>query len=126
MNKKAPYIIEMSLCVLLAFAFAFSFQKRTTFLETASLKTYDWFSGFVSAPSKNDAVKIVDVDEESLANLGRWPWPRGLVAQLIDAVVMDEPKVIGLNVLFTDANQSAESKEIAALHKSYASLLNQQ
>jgi adenylate cyclase len=29
-------------------------------------------------------VRVVDIDEESLAHLGQWPWPRTLLAELLD------------------------------------------
>lgn len=31
-------------------------------------------------------VRIIDIDEESLARHGQWPWPRPLLAQLVDAL----------------------------------------
>jgi adenylate cyclase len=30
---------------------------------------------------------IVDIDEPSLAEVGRWPWPRDRVAALVDDAV---------------------------------------
>ena len=29
-------------------------------------------------------VRVVDVDEASLARIGQWPWPRATVARLVD------------------------------------------
>ncbi|PWG17470.1 CHASE2 domain-containing protein [Salibaculum griseiflavum] len=29
-------------------------------------------------------VRVVDIDEASLSELGQWPWPRDLLAQLLD------------------------------------------
>ena len=29
-------------------------------------------------------IKIIDIDEESLRRLGQWPWPRHVLARLVD------------------------------------------
>jgi CHASE2 domain-containing sensor protein len=35
-------------------------------------------------------VVIVDIDEQSLAEVGRWPWPRDRAAQLIDRLFVEQ------------------------------------
>jgi CHASE2 domain-containing sensor protein len=98
MSKKAPFLIEVGLGVLITGLVAWSYAGHWTFTDTASLKTYDLFSKFRTPPAKSDAINIVEIDEESVGNLGRWPWPRSLVGQLVDEVVGRGAQVIGLNV----------------------------
>ena len=47
-------------------------------------------------------IVLVGVDDRSLQEVGRWPWSRLIQAQLIDAIGRDQPKVIGLDVLYTE------------------------
>ena len=47
---------------------------------------------------------VVAVDERSLARYGQWPWPRQLLAQLVDRVRGASPAVVGLNLLFPEAD----------------------
>jgi serine phosphatase RsbU (regulator of sigma subunit)/CHASE2 domain-containing sensor protein len=47
---------------------------------------------------------IVAVDEPSLARYGQWPWPRQLLAQLVDRVGGAKPAAIALNFLFPEAD----------------------
>ncbi len=47
---------------------------------------------------------IVAVDELSLARYGQWPWPRQLLAQLVDRVRAARPAAVGLNLLFPEAD----------------------
>jgi CHASE2 domain-containing sensor protein/serine phosphatase RsbU (regulator of sigma subunit) len=47
---------------------------------------------------------IVAVDEPSLARYGQWPWPRQLLAQLVDRVRAAGPAAVGLNLLFPEAD----------------------
>ena len=47
---------------------------------------------------------IVAVDERSLARYGQWPWPRQLVAELVERVRGAGPAAVGLNLLFPEAD----------------------
>jgi len=49
----------------------------------------------VKMTSKNpsDKVAIIAIDEQSIANIGRWPWPRDVQAKLIDKLAAAKAKV---------------------------------
>jgi len=51
-------------------------------------------------------IVIVDIDEKSLAKVGRWPWSRNKLADLVDAIFVHEPAVVGLDVLFAEPEVS--------------------
>lgn len=50
-------------------------------------------------------VVIVDIDEESLAHYGQWPWPRNLVAELVDRIAAHNPPAIGFDILFSEPDR---------------------
>lgn len=50
---------------------------------------------------------IVDIDEKSLQQLGQWPWPRVLDAQLIDKIKEMNPSAIGINILFPERDRTS-------------------
>jgi serine phosphatase RsbU (regulator of sigma subunit)/CHASE2 domain-containing sensor protein len=50
-------------------------------------------------------VRIVEIDEASLARFGQWPWPRTLVAELVDRIADAEPAVLGLDVIFAEPDR---------------------
>lgn len=54
------------------------------------------------------AIVIVDIDERSLALLsesaGRWPWPRSVHAELLQAVEKQQPRAVVFDILFSDAD----------------------
>ena len=45
---------------------------------------------------------MVAIDEESLSQLGRWPWSRRLHAALIDKLKNDGARVIGMDLIFSE------------------------
>ncbi|ACL04169.1 serine/threonine protein kinase with Chase2 sensor [Desulfatibacillum aliphaticivorans] len=84
---------------------------RVEFLDALDNKLYDItmnIRGDFEAPSD---VVLVEVDEESIKRLGRWPWPRTILAEGIDIIGQGQPKVIGLNVILSEA-QTTDSVEI--------------
>ncbi|OSM04353.1 CHASE2 domain-containing protein [Magnetofaba australis] len=55
------------------------------FRATLRNVSFDMFQRWKPREYQTDLpVRIVDVDEASLAQLGQWPWPRTLVAKLVD------------------------------------------
>jgi len=64
------------------------------------------------APSQ---IVLVDIDDESIAALGRWPWPRELHARLIERLTQARAAVIGIDVLFneSDARDSQGDRRLA-------------
>ncbi|MEN6404764.1 MAG: adenylate/guanylate cyclase domain-containing protein [Armatimonadia bacterium] len=60
-----------------------------------------------------DDIVIVAVDDESLQQLGVWPWPRGLHAQLLDRLNEAGARLIGLDMLFSDLSGSIQSVDSA-------------
>ena len=51
------------------------------------------------------SVVIVDVDEASLAALGRWPWSRDVLAQMVHRLVNEYgAAVVGFDMLFSEAD----------------------
>jgi len=47
-------------------------------------------------------VVVVDIDDASLAELGRWPWPRTTIAKLIEATYRLGAKAIGLDIIMPE------------------------
>jgi serine phosphatase RsbU (regulator of sigma subunit)/CHASE2 domain-containing sensor protein len=60
-------------------------------------------------------VVIVAVDEPSLARHGQWPWPRQLLAQLVDRVGGARPAALGLSLLFPEADRFSGESLVARL-----------
>lgn len=58
--------------------------------------------------TQDDRIVIVNIDEKSLAEVGRWPWGRNKLAQLI-TTLFDEQQIalIGFDVVFAEADESS-------------------
>jgi adenylate cyclase len=51
------------------------------------------------------AVIVVDIDSESLARFGPWPWGRVVLADLITKIAQAKPKVVGLDILLAEPDR---------------------
>ncbi len=53
----------------------------------------------------SDKIAIIAIDDYSISNLGRWPWPRDKHAKLLDILRKAQPAVIGQTIFFTEPQQ---------------------
>ena len=57
---------------------------------------------YVEAP-----VRIIDIDDESLARLGQWPWPRTRLAEMVDRLSAAGVAAIGFDVIFAEPDRTS-------------------
>src|SRR5260370_20545983 len=67
-------------------------------------------------------VTIVEIDEETLAAVGQWPWPRNRLASLIDAIAALKPLAIGLDIYMPEPDQTSPDKVAGNLPETAAAL----
>src|SRR3954464_15654586 len=49
-----------------------------------------------------DRIVHIDIDDASLDTLGRWPWPRSVIAQLLDEIALAKPKAVLFDVISSE------------------------
>jgi len=58
-------------------------------------------------------IVIVAIDENSLSQLGRWPWSRQVHAELIQRLKQENTLAIGLDIIFSEPEQSNQNADKA-------------
>jgi adenylate cyclase len=58
-------------------------------------------------PEPDMPVRIVDIDEASLAEYGQWPWPRTVVAELVNKLAAAGTAVVAFDVVFAEPDRSS-------------------
>ena len=67
-------------------------------------------------------VALVTIDEKSLDELGRWPWPRVRIAQLLDALVKYDAQVVGFDIVWAEPDENSQFKGLSAVKKKLTEL----
>src|SRR5690606_22083602 len=67
-------------------------------------------------PTSGEIV-LIGIDEKSVREVGRWPWPRGRYAQLIDAIEGAGPTRQVHDILFPDRSDPVEDRLLASAVK---------
>lgn len=65
-------------------------------------------------------IAVVAIDDESLANIGRWPWPRDVIASMIGRLQEGGAKVIGVPIAFSEPQTSAGLTYIERIEQLHA------
>lgn len=87
---------------------SFLYITQRSFVETLELKFYDLRAALRQSDKASKEIAIVEIDDGSLAKLGRWPWPRSRMAKLLEYLTQEpaKPKVIGFDILLSEPEQN--------------------
>lgn len=58
-------------------------------------------------------ITIVEIDDVSIEAFGQWPWPRDRVADVITMLSRHEPAVIGVDIIFSEADRLSPENILA-------------
>lgn len=109
----SDFAIGIVLTLLALFASLLSFGP----LETLEYGLYDLRAGLRTKQSAAP-VAVIAIDEQSIANLGRWPWPRASIAAMVDLLHSYNVKVVGLDIIYSEKDANQGLVEIRNLMKS--------
>jgi len=73
---------------------------------------YDQLSG-LDRPTPSPDLMIVEIDEDSLATFGKWPWPRQRHAELFEHLAVGKPKAIGFDILLSEPGEPETDETLA-------------
>src|SRR6187200_1443089 len=99
------------------------FSRFSGVIPAFERSAYDIGVQMTSKPP-SDKVAVIAIDEQSIANIGRWPWPREVQAKMIDQLAAAKAKVIGNTVFFfepqKDPGLAYVDKMLDIYNKAYA------
>jgi len=61
----------------------------------------------------SDQIVVVAIDNASIAELGRWPWPRTVLARLLERIDAAGPAVIGFDIVQSEATSTPDLSALA-------------
>ena len=99
---KRKWLNSFTVGFLVTLLSIYIYSLELNFIQLLELKAYDFKVASRGVRPTSNQVVIVGVDEKSLNELGRWPWPRTTLARLVDRLATAGVAAIGLDLLFPE------------------------
>lgn len=84
---------------------ALSFTADLRVLADLRLALFDSYQNLAPRKRISAPAVIVAIDEASLSEIGQWPWPRDILARLIEAIGSARPAAIGVDILMPEPDR---------------------
>ncbi|HET9869762.1 MAG TPA: CHASE2 domain-containing protein, partial [bacterium] len=81
---------------------------NTSLFQQFESKTIDFRFGVRGARAPQAPVRIIAIDEKSLKEVGQWPWPRAVHAQLVRQLKADGVKCVFYDVFFPEPERTQQ------------------
>ena len=78
--------------------------------------SYQWLSARTYNPDL--PVRIVDIDNSSLHQIGQWPWPRTRLAELTDRLAREGAAAVAFDIVLSEPDSSDPAEIVKRLPKS--------
>ena len=106
--KKNAILIGIGLLIMLVFVGNAANYYQMTFIDKLSDVLYDYRLRLTMPGALDDRIVILDIDEKSLKEEGRWPWSRDRLGLLMDKLFDKYGiKVVGFDVVFAEKDESS-------------------
>jgi adenylate cyclase len=79
-------------------------------IERLRFQQFDLMQQLSPRQSIDSPVVVIDVDEESLRQSGQWPWPRNVIAKLIEQLAQHGAASIGFDVVFPEPDRMSPAE----------------
>ncbi|MDZ4201612.1 MAG: CHASE2 domain-containing protein [Gallionella sp.] len=114
--KKNAILIGLGLLIVLTFAGNAARFYTLGIVDQLSSIFYDYRLQLTMPGTVDDRIVILDIDEKSLKEEGRWPWSRDRMAHLMDKL-FDKygVAVVGFDVVFAEKDESSGLKVLQKL-----------
>ena len=129
MKLKLSFRLVVTLISVLAAIFLGAVRiSDPQFVEVMRLKYFDQLQKKYPRSTEGQTYSvIVDIDEKSLREIGQWPWPRTVLAELFEQSKKAGMLVLGLDVLFAEKDRTSPdliAKDIEKRNPDVAKILN--
>lgn len=84
-------------------------------LDRLNAMVFDTYQKLKPREAAESAVAVVDIDDESIRQLGQWPWSRTVLASVIDRLAAEGAAAIGLDIILSEPDRTSPALAVAQL-----------
>jgi adenylate cyclase len=103
-----PGIIAVALIFILQLADASA-------LRQAGLLLFDSYQRAAPREPIAAPVRVIDIDDESIAKIGQWPWPRDEIAKMNDLLAAAGASTVAYDIVFSENDRTSPNRVISRL-----------
>jgi adenylate cyclase len=89
--------------------------SRISPLDRLNYLVFDAYQQLKPREATESAVAVVDIDDESIRELGQWPWSRTVLASVIDRLAAEGASAIGLDIILSEPDRTSPALAVAQL-----------
>ena len=104
--KQAFWKSDWFVGLVISLVFVFLWLAGSAVLGSLERDAYD-LGVRMSSADPGEKITVIAIDDRSIQNIGRWPWPRNIHAQMIDKLVAGGAKTIGNTIFYSEAQVDA-------------------
>ena len=78
---------------------------------------FDAYQRAAPRPYRDAPVRVVDIDDETIARLGQWPWPRTDVARLAQSLADAGASAIAFDIVFSEPDRTSPARAVEILRR---------
>jgi adenylate cyclase len=109
--------------LLITFLLLLLYIQQPLFLRFINYKIYDLFLREHASTRTHEIPVIVDIDENSLKEIGQWPWPRYRLALLLDKIHQAGALAVGLDILFAEPDRTSPARIMDDITRTFGEYL---
>jgi adenylate cyclase len=94
--------------------------QDVTFVGQLRMSVFDTYQRIAPRTFEDVGVRIVDIDEKSLEEMGQWPWPRTNLAGLVYRLRAAGARVVGFDMVFAEPDRTSPARVVSDWPKSAA------
>lgn len=94
-------------CLAVLLGLCMVFLLDPVLVQKARHAVFDQYQRWQPRPYQEAPVRVVDLDEQSLARIGQWPWPRTQVAALVQRLEQAGAAAVVFDVLFAEPDRTS-------------------
>lgn len=87
-------------------------------LQVLRNTVFDQYQRWSPRVYQETPVRIIDIDDESLARLGQWPWPRTRIAEIVTKLQAAGAAAIAFDVMFAEPDRTSPTAMLGVWHPS--------
>ncbi|GAB1409962.1 adenylate cyclase CyaD2 [Desulfovibrionales bacterium] len=107
-KKIILYNLGLGICIGCCSIALYIIQPK--FFAQIDLKIYDTYLRSLPHSTPSSLPVLVDIDEQSLAAYGQWPWPRYRLAALVDKISQAGAASIALDILLAEPDRTSPAR----------------